>query len=222
MDRNDWDERYAGAELLWSVGPNRFLEDRVGDLKPGRALDIACGEGRNALWLAEKGWRVTAVDFSSVAIARAREIALSRSLTVDWLIADAREYRPPSRQFDLVIVMYLHMPWPDMRLVLAAAAEAVAPGGTFFLVGHDRSNLEQGRGGPRDPAVLYEPGDVADELLGLVVEKAEKVRRKVLGKVLGKVSGSGDSVTHLHTGSSRDDGAFAIDVLVRAGRPRIA
>ena len=216
MKREDWDARYEAAELLWSAGPNQFLVAEAAELAPGRALDIACGEGRNARWLAERGWDVIGVDFSPVAVAKARKIAEKRGAQVDWRVADVREYRPQPRSLDLVLVMYLHMPWPDMTVALRAAADGVAPGGVFLLVGHDRSNLESGHGGPRDPAVLYTPQRVAGELSDLVIEKAELVRRRIEPR--------GDRATHRHPGQSgadrgdSDTPVFAIDNLVRATR----
>ena len=88
MDRADWDERYAGSELLWSAEPNRFLVAETAGLTPGRALDLACGEGRNAVWLARRGWQVTGVDYSEVAIEKARRLASARKANVDWVVAD--------------------------------------------------------------------------------------------------------------------------------------
>ncbi|MDW8338931.1 MAG: class I SAM-dependent methyltransferase [Thermoleophilia bacterium] len=196
MRREDWNRRYAAKELLWSAGPSRFLVAEVEGLAPGRALDLACGEGRNAVWLASRGWRVTAVDFAEVAIARAARRAEREGLEVDLVCADLLEYEPEERAFDLVLVFYLQLPAAERRLVLQRAAGAVAPGGTFLLVGHERANLEQGTGGPSDPRVLYAPEEIAAELPGLEIERAERVFREV-------------------EGAERP----AIDALVRARRP---
>ena len=86
--RDDWNARYAQKELLWTAAPNRRFAEEVAGLAPGRALDLACGEGRNAVWLAERGWEVTGVDFSDVALAKAAELATSRGVEVDWVVAD--------------------------------------------------------------------------------------------------------------------------------------
>ena len=211
MKREDWDERYRAAELVWSAEPNRFAVAECADLPAGHALDLACGEGRNAIWLAERGWQVTAVDFSSVAVARAEKIAQARGVSVAWQVADVLEYSPRECFFDLVLVMYLHMPWSDMRVAIGSAARAVAPGGMFLFVGHDRDNLEHGHGGPRDPAVLYSPEQVAGELAAFTIERAERVRRRI--------APSSDRTTHRHTGPDSSDDVFAIDNLVRAMRP---
>ena len=181
MEPADWDERYAGSGLLWTAEPNRFLVAEAGGLDPGRALDLACGEGRNAIWLAERGWRITGVDFSGVAIDKARQLAAARGVEGEWLASDLRDYEPPARAFDLVLVFYLHVVAEVRRPILRAAAPAVDDGGTFLLVGHDSANLADGYGGPHDPRVLYTAADVVADLdgCGLEVERAERVERPV-------------------------------------------
>ena len=179
MDREDWDRRYAGRELLWTGEPNRLLVAETAGLRPGRALDIACGEGRNAVWLAEQGWQATGVDFSEVALAKARQLADVRGVQTDWVAADLVDYRPEPYAFDLVIVFYLQVSAAQRHAIVRAAAEAVARGGTFLLVAHDRSNLEQGHGGPQEPEVLYTAEDVVGDLDGLQVERAARVERPV-------------------------------------------
>jgi SAM-dependent methyltransferase len=181
MQREDWDERYAAVENLWAVRPNRFLVAEVADLPPGRALDLACGEGQNAIWLGSRGWEVTGVDYSGVAIAKARTRAERDGVRVDFVCADLLEYRPDPGAFDLVLVLYLHIPASGRRQVLADASEALAPGGTFVLVGHDLLNLTEGVGGPKDPELLCTPDQIAGELVGLEIEKAERVLRDVDG-----------------------------------------
>ena len=198
MDANVWDERYAGDGLVWSAEPNRFLVAEVETLSAGRALDLACGEGRNAVWLAERGWDVTGVDFSNVGLNKARRLADARGVSVHWELADVTEYTPAPESFDLVIVMYLHLPEATRRAAFRHAAAAVATGATLLVVGHDITNRSVGWGGPSDAAVLYGPEDVVADLDGLETVKAERLRRPVL----------------------TDDGEkIAIDVLVRATRP---
>lgn len=182
MDRHDWDARYAAHEMVWGLEPNRFVAAECAEMPPGRALDLACGEGRNAVWLATRGWHVTGVDFSQVAIDKARRLAESRDVTVELVVADLIEYEPPARTFDLVLLAYLQVPDDDRRVIWPRAAEAVAAGGTFLLVGHDSRNLTDGTGGPKDPRVLYCAGDVVPLLGDLVVERAGEVTRDVDGK----------------------------------------
>jgi SAM-dependent methyltransferase len=173
VNRDDWNERYAGAGLVWSAEPNRFLVSETSGLEPGRALDLACGEGRNAIWLAERGWDVTAVDFSDVAVEKGR----ARNADVDFRVEDVLAFEPEREAYDLVLVFYLHLPWPQMEAVLRRGAAAVAAGGTFLLVGHDLRNLSDGHGGPQDASVLYRAEDVPAALPGLDVVRAEPVDR---------------------------------------------
>ncbi len=194
MEREDWNRRYGEAGQLFGVDPNRFLVAEVDGLVPGRALDLACGAGRNAVWLAERGWTVTGVDFSDVALEHARRLSAARGVEVEWVQADVREWTPPAAAYDLVAILYLQVPAEERRVVHGRAAAAVAPGGTLLVVGHDRENLVSGSGGPQDLRVLLDAEEVAGDLDGLAVEKAEQVLRPVEGE--------------------RD----AIDTLVRASR----
>jgi SAM-dependent methyltransferase len=177
--REDWDRRYAAVENLWSAKPNRFLVAEVAALEPGRALDLACGEGQNAIWLAERGWRVRAVDYSPVAIDKARARAEREGVAVDFVEDDLLLHEPEAAAYDLVLLLYLHLPSDERRSVLARAAGALAPGGTLLLLGHDLLNLTEGVGGPSDPGLLYTPDDIVAELDGLALEKAERVLRDV-------------------------------------------
>ncbi len=197
MEREDWNRKHGAGGLLFGVDPNRFLVAEAGDLRPGRALDVACGAGRNAVWLASRGWTVTGVDFSDVALANARRLAAERHVEVDWVQADVRAWEPGG-EFDLVAVLYLQLPAEERRAALARAAGALARGGTVLVVGHHLQNLQEGWGGPKDPAVLFTPEDVVADLAGLEVEKAERVLRPV---------------------EDEDGEHVAIDALVRAHRP---
>jgi SAM-dependent methyltransferase len=201
MDSSAWDQRYKGRDLVWTSEANRFLVAEAESLAPARALDLACGEGRNAVWLAERGWRVTGVDFSEVGIEKARQLQDARRVHANWVVADLLRYRPEPRAFELVIVLYLQVPGVQRTPILRAAAQAVAPAGIFLLVAHDSSNIERGHGGPQDPAVLYAPEDVADDLdgSGLQIERAETVERPV---------------------ETPDGRRIALDALVRAARPQ--
>jgi len=140
-----WDEFYAARERVWSGQPNAQLVAEAQALKPGRALDAGSGEGADALWLAERGWRVTAVDVSAVALARAADHVAERGDEVAgriaWERADLRTWAPEPAAYDLVSAQFLH-PDPDVRpRVVGRLAEAVAPGGVLLYVGHDPSDL---------------------------------------------------------------------------------
>ena len=206
MDAAGWDARYDTSEFVWDTEPNRFLPAEVDGLTPGRALDVACGEGRNAVWLATQGWDVTGIDFSSVGLAKAERLAERAGVTCEWTVADVSQPRPADApvgpQFDLVVLFYAQMDADGRRNMLASSARAIAPGGTLLWVAHDITNVADGVGGPQDVAVLSGPDDVVADLVAavgdLVVERAEVVRRPV----------ERDGVT-----------VDALDTLVRVRRP---
>ena len=178
MDARAWDERYAGSDLVWSREPNRFVAQECADLPPGTAVDLAAGEGRNAIWLASRGWRAWAVDFSQVALDKGRELAGEHDVT--WVRADATTWQPPE-PVDLVVVAYLQLPAPERRAAVRGAVGMLRPGGTLLLVAHDSTNLTEGTGGPQDPTVLMTAEDVLGDLAGIDVEvvRAGRVAREV-------------------------------------------
>jgi SAM-dependent methyltransferase len=201
MNSQEWDQRYATTDLVWGAGPNRFLVAEVEGLPPGRALDLGCGEGRNAIWLAQRGWQVSGVDFSEAGLDKARHLAVERGVEVTWVRADLLDYQPDRGAFDLVIVMYIQLPAAQLADVMKRASTALAPGGTLLVVGHDLLNLSEGHGGPQNPEVLFTPADIERDLPGLGIERAERVLRPV--------TVDGREVT-------------AIDALVRAKKPLAA
>ena len=182
MDAHAWDERYAAAQLVWSVEPNQFVARECADLAPGTALDLAAGEGRNAIWLARRGWSVTALDFSAVALDKGRELAEASPMDgdVEWLVADATTWRS-DRDYDLAVIAYLQLAAAERRAAVRAAFGALASGGTFLLVAHDTTNLTEGTGGPQDASVLMTADDVLGDLAdhGVVIEHAGRVERLV-------------------------------------------
>jgi len=175
-----WDERHAARQPIESFEPDPTLVDEIGSLRPGRALDLGAGDGRNAIWLAIQGWQVTAVDFSQVALDRGRALATASGVRVEWQLADLLEWAPGASRFDLVTLFFIHLPSDERRDVYARAAAAVAPGGTLLIVGHDRTNLVDGVGGPQDPTVLFTPGEIAADLAGFRVDRADVARRREL------------------------------------------
>ena len=169
-----WDQRYASTDRVWSATPNAEVERIVGSWPPGVALDLGAGEGRHAVWLASKRWRVTAVDFSAVGLAKGEREAAARGLKVDWVVADARSWHPPSHTaHDLVLVAYLHLPAD----VVSRATSWLAPGGALVVVGHALRNLTDGVGGPSDPALLHTPEQLRAAAAGLEVERCEEMVR---------------------------------------------
>ncbi len=185
MDATHWDARYAASSALWPTDPNVWVREATQSLPPGRALDVAAGEGRHAIWLASRGWLVDAVDFSRQGLDKGREAARARGVAdrITWIESDVVETAPSADAYDLVVVAYLQLPARQLGSALRSATAAVRPGGTLVVVGHDAANLTGGVGGPQDFRVLYGPHDIVAHLFGtgLVVERAETARRPVPG-----------------------------------------
>ena len=158
-----WDDLYGSRDRLFSGNPNGVLVTEAGDLTPGQALDVGCGEGGDALWLARRGWRVTAVDISRTAVERAATAGRDVEGRVAWMRADLTVMPVPVHSFDLVTVQYFPLSRrPDHR-ALRRLLSAVAPGGTLLFVGHDLADLDahQGGGDHPDPSDFYQPAEVA-------------------------------------------------------------
>lgn len=200
-NRERWNERYRTKELIWSAGPNETFAQEIGKVAPGKALDLGCGEGRNAIWLAELGWEVTAIDFSEVAIDKARQIADRRGVNVNWIRDDVSTWQCQPGGFDLVAVLFLHTRTGERNNWLTRATEAVGPGGIFIYIGHDPSNIAKGTGGPQDPDVLPGIEDITSHLTGFVIERTAIIERLV-------------EHDPGHHGAA--EGHIALDALVRA------
>ena len=205
--RTRWNKRYVAKELIWSAGPNALLASELEGMAPGSALDAACGEGRNGLWLAEQGWQVTAVDFSEVAIGKGRQIAERRGLSLNWQVADVAQDPLPGGRYDLVVVLYLHTDPEERSRWLPRLVRAVAPGGTFFYLGHDPANIEHGIGGPQHPELLPSVEEVSEALRGFELLRAEIFERAVAADPGHRRQPAGDA-----------DGT-ALDTFVRAVAP---
>jgi SAM-dependent methyltransferase len=189
MDRDGWDKRYAAEERVFSEEPNPLVEESLGDLPPGRGLDVAAGEGRHALWLAARGWRMTAVDFSSVGLDKGRAVAAERGLAVEWVLADVYEYPFPVAALDLVLIAHFHPEPADRERVFRDAARALVPGGHLLVVGRHVDDIGRDGGrGPRDPAFRYRPEELAAALPAEVrLLRCESVRRTVADRARGSV-----------------------------------
>jgi SAM-dependent methyltransferase len=144
-------------------------------------VDLACGEGRNSIWLAEQGWEVTGVDFSPVGLSKAKRFAEMWGMKVTWIEAAMEDWTPPQDGFDLVAMLYLQLPQPARSTAISTAASAVAPGGTLVVAAHDLENLTRGYGGPQNPDVLYRVSDVTEAAIdsGLTIGRAEQAVRVV-------------------------------------------
>ena len=164
ITRDSYDELYRSAPAVWTGKPNGQLVREVTDLPPGTALDAGAGEGGDALWLASRGWRVTAVDFSPVALGRGAAKAAELLLTdrIEWRHEDLETWAPPAASFDLVTAHYLHSAWTDREAMFRRLAAAVKPGGTLLVVGHQHGeHWGHGHAHAHEAGALYAADDVA-------------------------------------------------------------
>jgi len=170
FDAAFWDARYSSAHSLWSGNPNRQLVTEAAGLEPGTALDAGAGEGADAIWLAERGWQVTAVDVSGVALGRAAEHAAKAgdevAARIRWQREDLREWIPPERAYDLVTSQYLHLPGALRHTFFAGLAAAVRDGGTLLIVGHHSMDLETTLQRPNHPELMFTGDELAGDLGG--------------------------------------------------------
>ena len=158
MDSSDWDKRYEAADSIWSLTPNQFVVEYLYDLPVGSVIDLAGGEGRNALWFASRGWQAENADFSSVALKKFTDRAAQEGLTehcvATCIDATAAEPTFALSPVDLGMIIYLQIEAQGLAKAIRSLAHAIKPAGTFFGVWHARENLVGGFGGPQDPAVL--------------------------------------------------------------------
>ncbi len=175
--RSLWDARYEAKGALWGADPNQFLAEIASMLEPGTALDLGCGQGRNSFWLASRGFTVTGLDLSPVAIEQAREVADELDVNVTFESVDLTTWDPAGRVWDLVVLTYLHLSEERRPVVHGAAKRAVAPGGRLVVIAHHLDNLENGVGGPPIPELLFVEQQLADDFSDLNILRNEKVIR---------------------------------------------
>lgn len=173
-----WSDRYraAGEAYLFGTAPNRYLTAQAGLLAPGmRALSVADGEGRNAVWLAEQGLDVTATELSPVAIEKAEALAASRGVKVDFALADALNWIYPDEAFDLVVAVFIQFAAPDERAALFGRLQrTLRPGGRIVLQGYTPKQLEYRTGGPSAVDNLYTAALLRETFASLEIERLDE------------------------------------------------
>lgn len=175
MDASDWDTRYGTGQNPWSDLPNGTVRERLAAAEPGTGIELACGNGRNTRWLAHRGWRMTGVDFSPVAIEQAG--SGDTSSTTNWIVADATQWQPDT-PVDLVLIAFLHLPVNDLVAVLQRAATWLTPTGRLLYIGHAHENPTRGAGGPQDPTIQPTIADLAHAANGYAVHALRHVFRQ--------------------------------------------
>ena len=195
--REFWNEMWAEHDDFTPDADDLLVAEMEG-LTPGRALDIGCGAGGNAVWLAQQGWQVTATDFADAAIEKGRRLATKLGVQVEFVVAGATTFQPDG-QYDLITSFYVQLP-PDQRAkMLSLAAGALTPGGTLLFVGHDKSSPPSGWT-DEDMLSLTTPDEVACELRGLKIEQALVVEHEGGEHAAHAHDSEDDHSTHEHEG----------------------
>ncbi|MGE0398222.1 MAG: cyclopropane-fatty-acyl-phospholipid synthase family protein [Kofleriaceae bacterium] len=179
MSSTFWDERYGAASYVYGREPNDFVRAEAERISPGPVLCLAEGEGRNAVFLAERGHAVTAVDFSREGLRKATELARERGVTIETELADLAQYEPREGAYTGVIAIWAHLPREIRRRVHGWVARALRPGGVFLLEAYTPDQIELATGGPKDPAMLMTLADLREELVGLQIDVGREVRREI-------------------------------------------
>ncbi len=213
--REFWNETWAEHDDFTPDADDLLVAEMEG-LPPGRALDIGCGAGGNAVWLAEQGWQVTATDFADAAIEKSRRLAAKRGVQVEFVVAEATTFQPDG-QYDLITSFYIQLP-PDQRAkMLSIAAGALTPGGTLLFVSHDRSSAPSGWT-DEDMLSLTTPDEVASELPGLKIEQAFVMEQESGEHAAHAHDSEDDHDTHEHSKAEGRDSLGSGTTVVRAVR----
>ena len=183
--REKWDERYATQEMVFGAAPAPFLVEQVGDLEPGSALCLAAGEGRNAVYLAQRGYDVTALDISARGLEKGQLLAVERGVEITTVHADAMEYAPDRGSYDLVISIFFLE-----RALFPGIVQALKPGGRLLVQTYSREQLRFGWG-PRNPDFLLGPNELLETFKGFriryyaeVIEEREEGRQAALVRLV--------------------------------------
>jgi SAM-dependent methyltransferase len=189
--REFWDERYQSAGQLWSGQPNPQLAAQTAELAPGAALDAGCGEGADAIWLASRGWTVTGVDVSAVALDRAAGYAAAAGEQIagriTWRREDLRSWTPEPARFDLVSAQFMFLPPAEQASLYERLAAAVRPGGTLLVVTHHADDLHANVGRTGEPDMFLSAEQLAGALARgdwdvLVAEARDRSAKDVDGQ----------------------------------------
>lgn len=175
-----WDEKYSVDDYVYGKEPNRFLAERAAELPPGEVLSLAEGEGRNAVYLAGLGFRVTAVDLSPVGLAKAQRLAAEKGVEIETKCADLAHYELGEARWDGIVSIFGHLPPEVRRQVYARIPAALKPGGILLLEAYTPDQMGRGTGGPRSVDLLVTADMLRDELAGLEFLRLEELEREVM------------------------------------------
>lgn len=169
-----WNERYSEPEFVYGTEPNHFFAEQLDQLKPGKLILPADGEGRNAVYAAQKGWEVQAVDYSSSAREKALELAKEKGIEISYDLSDLAEYDFGSEIYDAAAFIYVHLPRSIIKDVYANVIKSLKPGAKIMVEVYSVNQLGRDSGGPKDERVLYTEEKLRDLLSGTEIEWMEE------------------------------------------------
>ncbi|MFZ9888733.1 MAG: class I SAM-dependent methyltransferase [Myxococcota bacterium] len=175
-----WEERYAESEYAYGTEPNDFLKEQVTRVVPGRALCLAEGQGRNAVFLASLGFDVTAVDLSPVGLHRARELAAARGVSITTEVLDLAQLHLDAASWDLIVSIFAHVPPPVRAHAHGQVVRGLRAGGRFILEAYTPGQVARSTGGPRSPELTMTLQGLKSELSGLHFDVARELTREVI------------------------------------------
>lgn len=157
-----WDERYSQNDFVYGKEPNQYFKETIDKIKPGNLFMPGDGEGRNAIYAAKNNWEVTSVDFSSVAVEKAKHYAQHNNVNIDITSADLSDYEYPQNYFDAVGIIFLHLQSPQKEIIHSKIASSIKPGGAIILEVFSNNQLQHGSGGPRNKNALYSIEEITE------------------------------------------------------------
>lgn len=175
-----WDERFSIDGYFYGTEPNTFLRESVAHLRPGSVLCLAEGEGRNAVYLAQQGFTVTAVDSSRVGREKAMKLAQSAGVTITYEVVDLAEYSLMQDAWDNIVSIFCHLPPTLRQRVHAAIPDALKPNGCLIIEGYSKEQLQRDTGGPKDSAMLFSVPELTHEIAGLNWQRLQHCQRDVI------------------------------------------
>lgn len=190
MKSDFWDERYRQDRYLFSTQPNAFLLDQVKEppeTGQNRALAVGDGEGRNGVWLAERGWQVTSLDYAAEGIAKTERLAALRGVSLTTVCADASTWAFPEEQFDLIVLFYFHLPREAAIRAHAGCVRALKPGGRLLLEGFRKQQMPLSSGGPKVEDWMYAADEIQSDF-GVLEATVDRAVGRVLRE--GRLHGS--------------------------------
>ncbi len=172
--KNFWDERFSGRDYFYGTEPNEFFKTEIDKLEPGKALFLGEGEGRNSVYAATLGWKVDAVDYSRVAREKALALSKRKNTEINYILADLKDFTPSENSYDLVVIIFLHLPEELRSEVHRKAINSLKAGGKIIFQVFEKEQLNYGTGGPQNIDLLYSLEDVYTDFQNLEIEKFSK------------------------------------------------